>query len=64
MKAECILELISSSDDKYLEAITPALIQNWPNTYTISKCIAEDYLRREGNSVPIAICRPAIGKIL
>lgn len=63
MTAECILELISSFDDKHLEALTPGLVRNWPNTYTVSKCIAEDYLRREGNSIPIAICRPAVGNV-
>lgn len=47
-------------DDETLEAITPKLLGDRPNTYTFTKALAENLLFAESNSVPVAIVRPSI----
>jgi long-chain acyl-CoA synthetase len=37
-----------------------ALELGWPNTYTLTKSLAESLLTRNGAGFPIAIVRPAI----
>lgn len=34
---------------------------SWPNTYTLSKCIAENIVKQYGQNMPICITRPCIG---
>lgn len=36
----------------------------WPNTYTMTKCIAEDLLREKSQGLPLTIVRPGIGLFL
>ena len=38
------------------------LLKDWPNTYTLTKTIAEDAVREYGKGLPIAVLRPSIGK--
>lgn len=49
-------------DDETLDAITPKLLGNRPNTYTYTKALAESLLQAEGsnNNIPMAIVRPSI----
>lgn len=49
-------------DDQTLDAITSTVIKGWPNTYTFTKCLAEDLIRTTGKGLPIVVFRPAIGK--
>lgn len=48
---------------KYL-SFTPCefyrIISKWPNTYTFTKCLAEDLVRTMGKGLPVTIFRPAI----
>src|SRR6202007_2450722 len=37
-----------------------ALELGWPNTYTLSKSLAESLLAKYGSGAPVAIVRPAI----
>ncbi|RZC39816.1 fatty acyl-CoA reductase CG5065-like, partial [Asbolus verrucosus] len=60
IKAKNLFALVDAVDDKILDALTPDLIQDWPNTYTFTKCIAEDVIRTEMDALPVAIVRPAI----
>ena len=46
--------------DEQLELLSPSLMKNLPNTYTFTKKLAEEYLRKEASDLPIAICRPSI----
>ena len=46
--------------DKAVEAITPHLLKEMPNTYTFTKGLAEYYLLREAPDLPLAIVRPSI----
>lgn len=36
------------------------LIGNWPNTYTYTKALAEDVVRRNSAGIPVGVFRPAI----
>lgn len=46
--------------DEQFEILTPSLVKEMPNTYTFTKKLAEEYLRKEAGGLPIAICRPSI----
>ncbi|XP_011499623.1 PREDICTED: putative fatty acyl-CoA reductase CG5065 [Ceratosolen solmsi marchali] len=60
ISADNIVKLIKSLDDDKLEAITPMLIGKFPNTYTYTKCIAEQVIQKYGKDLPTGIFRPAI----
>ncbi len=36
------------------------LIAGWPNTYTYTKCLAEDLVKTMSKDLPVTIFRPAI----
>lgn len=36
------------------------LIGDWPNTYTYTKALAEDIVRRNSEGIPVGVFRPAI----
>lgn len=36
------------------------ILQDWPNTYTFTKFLAEDLVKSQGKGLPVAIFRPAI----
>lgn len=36
------------------------LLQDWPNTYTYTKSLAEDLVRNNSKGLPVAVFRPAI----
>lgn len=40
----------------------PRLLGTWPNTYTFTKALAEDYVRENSRGLPIGIFRPGIGE--
>lgn len=44
--------------------MTPILIEKKPNTYTFTKALAEEMVHNEFHTLPSAIVRPSIGKIL
>lgn len=37
------------------------LLGKWPNTYTYTKAVAENVIRKQAGDLPIGIFRPAIG---
>ena len=64
LSGENALKLAECLDEKLLDAITPEVIKEWPNTYTFTKCLAEDLVRQNCKGLPTAIFRPAIGECL
>lgn len=36
------------------------LLNDWPNTYTYTKALAEDYVKANSKGLPLAVFRPAI----
>ncbi|XP_046659931.1 fatty acyl-CoA reductase wat-like [Homalodisca vitripennis] len=57
---EEIIQLLKSKDDAELDALTPSLLGDWPNTYTFTKALAEQVVSKEGIGLPIAVFRPAV----
>lgn len=55
-----LISITDNTDDKQLEMITKDMITKWPNTYSYTKAIAEDLVRRESKNLPIGIFRPSI----
>ncbi|KAH8347023.1 hypothetical protein KR059_004329, partial [Drosophila kikkawai] len=50
-------ELLSSET---IDSMTTSLIGSFPNTYTYTKALAEDVIRREAGDLPLCVFRPAI----
>lgn len=47
-------------NDQMLKEVTPALLEERPNTYTFTKSLAESLLFKHGHDLPIAVFRPSI----
>ncbi|XP_017102816.2 fatty acyl-CoA reductase wat isoform X1 [Drosophila bipectinata] len=56
-KVLAISEMVS---DEVLDQMEPALVGQFPNTYTYTKALAEDIILREACDLPVCIFRPAI----
>ncbi|XP_061381465.1 fatty acyl-CoA reductase wat-like isoform X2 [Danaus plexippus] len=54
------LEAVSQLDDSLVESILPALLGDRPNTYCLTKAVAEEAVRKYGEGLPICIVRPSI----
>lgn len=63
LSGENAIKLTQCLDDKSLDAITPQILKEWPNTYSFTKCLAEDLVRDMGKGMPVTVFRPAIGKL-
>ncbi|KAJ8720389.1 hypothetical protein PYW07_012432 [Mythimna separata] len=57
---ETMIQMAETMDEARLNDITPDLINNWPNTYTFSKSIAEELAHTIGNDLPLCVVRPSI----
>lgn len=57
---EKVLDLLNWMTDEQLELLTPSLLQDYPNTYTWTKSLAENLLQNEAKDLPVAIVRPSI----
>lgn len=60
METDQLLSLLNIMNDRNLEAITPALIGTWPNTFAFTKAIAEETVLRYGGGIPACIVRPSV----
>ncbi|XP_076548381.1 LOW QUALITY PROTEIN: putative fatty acyl-CoA reductase CG5065 [Osmia lignaria lignaria] len=58
IKPETMIENVKNMTDEVLEAMKPKLLQDLPNTYTFSKALSEELVRRSG--LPTGIARPSI----
>ncbi|XP_047097962.1 fatty acyl-CoA reductase 1-like isoform X2 [Schistocerca piceifrons] len=57
---EKIIDIVSWMDDDQLAAITPKLVGDLPNTYALSKNLAEQLVANYAQKLPIVIARPSI----
>ena len=46
--------------DEQLQLLAPSLLEGRPNTYTLTKALAENLLRVEASDLPVCIIRPSI----
>lgn len=53
-------KIVNSLDDDYITKITPALLREWPNTYAMTKAIAEGEIVTYGEGLPVGIVRPSM----
>jgi fatty acyl-CoA reductase len=58
--AEKVIELAKSKDDAELDALTPGLIKDHPNTYTFTKHLAEHEVNKCAAKFPCGIVRPSM----
>jgi alcohol-forming fatty acyl-CoA reductase len=55
-----VVENLRPEDHDDFEAIARRVIQPYPNTYTYTKALSEQIVRKYGGSMNVAIVRPAI----
>lgn len=64
--SETIIRIVenmtSDHDINVLNSFCEKIISPWPNTYTFSKAITEDLVRRHSENFKITIIKPSIGK--
>ncbi|XP_045457886.1 fatty acyl-CoA reductase wat-like [Melitaea cinxia] len=56
---DILIELAETMDNEVLTAMITPLMKDWPNTYTLTKAVAEELIRVQGRGLPICIVRPA-----
>ncbi|XP_063898641.1 fatty acyl-CoA reductase wat [Helicoverpa armigera] len=57
---DIFLNMIESMDVDRINDITPALVKDWPNTYTFTKAIAEELVRSYGGELPVCVVKPPV----
>lgn len=57
---EKIIELAKTKEDKELDAMTPGIIKDHPNTYTFTKHLAEHEVNKCAAKFPCGIVRPSM----
>lgn len=55
-----LIVMTDTLSEKLLENLTPAILENYPNTYAYTKQIAEHVVQDLGKDLPVGITRPAI----
>ncbi|KAL4113616.1 hypothetical protein QTP88_017210 [Uroleucon formosanum] len=55
-----LFQLMNSLDDDYISRITPSMLKEWPNTYAMTKAIAEGEIATHGIGLPIGVIRPSM----
>lgn len=56
-----LAEKFVNDETDVLSTLTAKFISPWPNTYSFSKAVSEDLVRRAETTLPIAVIRPSIG---
>ncbi|XP_050358331.1 putative fatty acyl-CoA reductase CG5065 [Nymphalis io] len=57
---DALIQLAESVNEDTLNNMITPLTQQWPNSYTFTKNITEDLIRRHARDLPICIVRPAV----
>ncbi|XP_013143046.1 PREDICTED: fatty acyl-CoA reductase 1-like [Papilio polytes] len=57
---DALIQLVENLDEDNLKEVTPALLKDWPNTYSFSKAVAEEMIRITDGDLPICVVKPAI----
>lgn len=61
---EKLIRLVDQVDDAELEKLTPGILGDHPNTYTITKHMAEHEVQKLQAEFPCTIVRPSMSKLL
>lgn len=57
------LDMIDENDENF-KILTQKLIEPWPNSYSYTKALCEEMVRKFGENIPTAVIRPSISTIL
>ncbi|XP_073817824.1 fatty acyl-CoA reductase wat-like [Musca autumnalis] len=57
---EQLLNIKKSLSPEQFDSLTPTLIGKYPNTYSFTKAVSEEFVQTHAESLPICILRPAI----
>ncbi|KAL1502815.1 hypothetical protein ABEB36_007906 [Hypothenemus hampei] len=60
ISGEDLIQVCESLDDESIKALRQPLCGEWPNTYTFTKHVTEDYLSKLAKDLPVCITRPTI----
>ncbi|XP_014476194.1 PREDICTED: putative fatty acyl-CoA reductase CG5065 isoform X2 [Dinoponera quadriceps] len=60
VKPHTVIDMCENLDDETMNIIEKKLLGKHPNTYTLTKSLAEQIVLSKGNDLPIAIVRPSI----
>ncbi|XP_066990944.2 putative fatty acyl-CoA reductase CG5065 [Anabrus simplex] len=55
-----IIKLVETTSEEVLEAMTKTLLGNLPNTYSLSKALAEGLVAEQMDKLPVMILRPSV----
>ncbi|KAK3917608.1 Fatty acyl-CoA reductase wat [Frankliniella fusca] len=57
-----VIQMMESIDGnaKVVEAVTPALLGAWPNSYSLTKALGESVVKKHRGALPVGIFRPSI----
>ncbi|XP_031331413.1 putative fatty acyl-CoA reductase CG5065 isoform X2 [Photinus pyralis] len=55
-----LITMANTISNEKLNEMTPTILGKWPNTYSFTKNIAEDLVRKKGTGLPMVIVRPSI----
>lgn len=58
--AEKVIDLVQTLSDDALDALTPGLLKDHPNTYTFTKHLAEHEVHKYADRFPCSIVRPSM----
>lgn len=58
---EEIMRLVNETPEHILDALTPKILGDQPNTYAFTKGLSEDLVWRSG--LPAGVARPSIGNV-
>lgn len=60
LKPQDMIELIKKLPSDFIDKLTSGLVGDFPNTYVLTKQIAEDLIRTKATGIPTCIQRPSI----
>lgn len=60
VKPNTMIDICENLDDEMIKLIEKRIVGKHPNTYTLTKGLAEQIILAKGQSLPIAIVRPTI----
>lgn len=55
------VEGLDEESEEIINMLTPRLIFPWESTYSFTKALSEEVVRRFGDKLPVAVIRPSIG---
>lgn len=54
---------LADENDENFKILTQKLIEPWPNSYSYTKALCEEMVRKFGENIPTAVIRPSISTL-